>query len=723
MSDRGPSPEPFGTVQVLPDAGSADLWQPVVGAETDQLLPRLQIPSPENEDRAVKEALSIVARSVRPGTPKTSETGLAMGYIQSGKTLSFTLVTALARDNGYALVVVIAGTSLNLFAQSEARLRHDLDLTERRDRKWMTLSNPSMPAEVQSLRAAFDNWRDPALPRQSVLVTVMKNHARLKKLTKVLSRVSLEGIPTLIIDDEGDQASLNAKVQNQEMTTTYRSLLALRAVIPEHTFLQYTATPQAPLMISLIDTLSPRFATLLTPGDNYTGGRMFFVDRPEVIKVIPESELHRRRNQLLHPPPSLLTALRLFYLGVANGLMVASPEFPKGNRSMLIHPSQEVAGHATYLQWVTAIKNDWTSVLGADRSDPDYEGLLQEFAADYADLAATAQDIGRLEDIVRYLPRAISSTVITEMNTRQTVRAPQVQWRDIYSHILVGGQAMDRGFTVEGLTVTYMPRSLGVGNVDTIQQRARFFGYKQSYYGFCRVFLEQAAVDAYQHYVQHEEYMRRSLVEHGDKPLIDWKREFLLDSRFKLTRRSVLGFEYLQGNYRDQWFRPMAPQRDPDAVRHNNQLANSFLDSIPNWEELPGHTPMQTHNVARGLPLDTLLSKLLVPLRLPDQTDSLRFTGLLLQLQTHLEENPKALTDVYQMSQGTPRVRNLGKDGDFELFQGRNPLTGPATYPGDSEIHSRLLSIQVHTLDIDGQEVVIVAVWVPKVYEMPWAVT
>ena len=69
-----------------------------------------------------------------------------------------------------------------------------------------------------------------------------------------------------------------------------------------------------------------------------------------------------------------------------------------------------------------------------------------------------------------------------------------IHWRRNYSWILVGGQVLDRGFTVEGLTVTYMPRGPGVGNADTIQQRARFLGYKRSYLGYCRVFLEPGVV-------------------------------------------------------------------------------------------------------------------------------------------------------------------------------------------------------------------------------------
>jgi hypothetical protein len=75
-------------------------------------------------------------------------------------------------------------------------------------------------------------------------------------------------------------------------------------------------------------------------------------------------------------------------------------------------------------------------------------------------------------------------------------QTPRIDWGQSYGWLLVGGQAMDRGITVEGLTVTYMPRGRGVNNADTIQQRARFFGYKRRYLGFCRVYLEQGAINA-----------------------------------------------------------------------------------------------------------------------------------------------------------------------------------------------------------------------------------
>ena len=52
-------------------------------------------------------------------------THLAVGYVQSGKTMSFTGVTALAKDNGYRVIIYLAGTKNNLMDQTSKRLRKD----------------------------------------------------------------------------------------------------------------------------------------------------------------------------------------------------------------------------------------------------------------------------------------------------------------------------------------------------------------------------------------------------------------------------------------------------------------------------------------------------------------------------------------------------------------------------------------------------------------------
>src|SRR5258708_14812850 len=54
----------------------------------------------------------------------------------------------------------------------------------------------------------------------------------------------------------------------------------------------------------------------------------------------------------------------------------------------------------------------------------------------------------------------------------------------------------------------YMPRDAGDWNADTIQQRARFFGYKAQYLSLCRLYLHPDVIRAYRAYVRHEEDIR-----------------------------------------------------------------------------------------------------------------------------------------------------------------------------------------------------------------------
>jgi hypothetical protein len=91
-------------------------WFPFVGEETNELLRSKGFANPdrtlnENGNRVLDETYRIMQVCGNPNTATNSETGIVIGYVQSGKTLSFTTLTALARDNNYQIVIIIAGTS------------------------------------------------------------------------------------------------------------------------------------------------------------------------------------------------------------------------------------------------------------------------------------------------------------------------------------------------------------------------------------------------------------------------------------------------------------------------------------------------------------------------------------------------------------------------------------------------------------------------------------
>ena len=69
-------------------------------------------------------------------------------------------------------------------------------------------------------------------------------------------------------------------------------------------------------------------------------------------------------------------------------------------------------------------------------------------------------------------------------------RIPTQIWSQAYARILIGGFGLDRGYTIKGLTITYLSRDKARQD-DTLLQRARFFGYHKNYHQFLRVTVER----------------------------------------------------------------------------------------------------------------------------------------------------------------------------------------------------------------------------------------
>lgn len=730
MTDNAPI-----IVEPAPD-DAEQRWRVVVGQEMLDFLAS-SVPTPAR-DNISEAALTIIGKGLPATQAVGQETGLVVGYVQSGKTMSFEAVVALARDNGFPIVIVVTGSSRLLLGQSTGRLREDLQLEEpRRARRWLPLLNPGDDdSTVAPIRDVLAEWRDPTAPeefKRTVLITVLKHHQRLQNLTALVNALDLRGVPVLVIDDEADQISLNTGVAQGRTSTTYRKLMALRQALPNHTYLQYTATPQAPLLISIIDLLSPNFVHVLEPGEDYTGGQAFFGDNQPNVRVIPPQEVPTRNNPLNEPPDTVLEALRVFMVGVAAGMLESGNV---GNRSMLVHPSFQTAPHQEFYGWVRDIFEEWKRRLNLPDGDPDKMELLEELQDAHADLRQTVGAAMPTFDQLRpYLRPAFLNTRVLEVNAREG-GTPEVDWRSMYGWILVGGQAMDRGFTVEGLTVTYMPRGLGTGNADTVQQRARFFGYKRRYLGYCRVYLEQGSLNAFQSYVTHEEDMRSQLqqFQESGRPLNEWKRAFLLDGALRPCRNSVLEFDYIRGRFSDDWVNPRIVLAADGVYAANRQTVAEFIQGLDFVDDdgNPNRTDIQRHLVCERAPLLQAVEELLVKMRITGTADSQRNTGLLLQISKALEANPDEVCAIYRMSGGRRRERGVDEDGEvLNLYQGEAPVQprdqrGTA-YPGDRRIRDDdNVSIQIHTLNLTregavvAENVPVLAIWVPARLARAW---
>jgi hypothetical protein len=446
------------------------------------------------------------------------------------------------------------------------------------------------------------------------------------------------------------------------------------------------------------------------------------------VKPIPPGDIPSKHNELIAPPDSLLDALRIFFIGVACGLAVN--QLKGRNRSMLVHPTQKTSGHSQYFSWITKIQDRWKRTFTLPITDFDHIDLKKEFKDAYDDLSKTVTDLPVWNIVEEKLLFAIRRTQVKEINASRG-KTPEITWNDEYSWILVGGQAMDRGFTIEGLTVTYMPRGAGTSNADTIQQRARFFGYKSGYKGYCRLYLELDVIQAFKSYIEHEEDIRSQLVElsRQGRPLSDWKRAFVLDINLNPTRSSVIDIEYWHERRSDQWFRPVAPHDNQEAINTNREILAEFLKMIKCVDDQGNSLWNQeyTNDYCSGLSLQIVMEHLLVPWRVTRQEDSKKNIAALLQLGAFLRKTPSAKATIYRMNHGDSRMRTTTNEEDKEvdgiqIFQGRSP-SSKGGYPGDSMIYDReVVTVQIHRLEIRRarsgetiEDVPALAIWLPKV--------
>ena len=494
---------------------------------------------PEMSDEEINNISNSTIEILRKCVPPVykddipvSNTGLVFGYVQSGKTMSFTGLISLASDNNYKLIIVLAGTTRILLEQTTNRLKKDLS-----DRNsYEIISEDSKLYSRPDLIAQIIN--NPERNR-TVILTILKHHKHIKDVKKILSqneiKSSLLNKSVLIIDDEADQASLNGlarknwtlKKKNKiseeekkeykeikEFTTTYNNILELKNEVDCHSYIQYTATPQANILAGQRDLLKPSWSVVLEPGSKYTGGKVFFNEDSElIINIKTENE-----DEDPEMPDELQDAFLLFLIESA---ILSYDNYPTSTRlkkimkrtSMMVHADRLIERNSIYKRWLEAFCNSIRNGIKADEDETnqllmDYYLKVQKMLNNYFDVFPNFEDVRKV--IQFYVLDEIRFWFVAGDGDSL------VDWENGNHHVLIGGQKLDRGFTVNELITTYLPRQTkAISNADTIEQRCRFFGYKKDYIEACRVFLPQQSIIEFQEYVTHEEKLR-GILKSGD---------------------------------------------------------------------------------------------------------------------------------------------------------------------------------------------------------------
>jgi hypothetical protein len=629
-------------------------------------------------ERVVLESTRILGRCVDPNHSCSKSTGLVVGKIQSGKTMSFTALAALAHDNGFGFVIILAGVKTNLLEQTVSRLKSDLNISEESVGQWNIFTNPQMENDSgPRLQNALRKWLDPAIAKSKKrvpFVVVLKHQDRINHLSKVIQRLPMQDVPVLIIDDESDQAGLNTyssknrQTGSSRMSANYKRIRELRESLPFHAYIQYTATPQANLLTSIQDQLSPDFAEIITPGESYKGGKDFFCDDSPYVIEIPQQDLAQANAPNSVIPQSLVEAFSIYVYGCAFSQIMGYEDI----FTMMIHNKE----------------------------------ILQKT------IATTLPDS---EELPIY--EVISNIELREVNSTLSGKS-KISWGDSRYWLIVGGAKLDRGFTVKGLTVTYMPRPLGDGKADSAQQRARFFGYKQKYFQFCRVYLDRNVIDSFFNYVEHESIIHHELEKCRGQPLQYWKRLFFLSPNIEPTRKNVIGID-LRRLQLSEWvlFEDLADEED--VVRQNENLIYGFISSIPEEkkciasEAFPDHfidkrtdSKNDKHILFEGVPLQEFCAKFLDMFRVSSESDVQVLEALKIFFHRLQENSQSESIDIFVMRAFKSAVRGFSEKKRINPFQGRSPSnvtdTSKLSYGGDQSFKfNDRVSLQIHFLNVN----------------------
>lgn len=434
------------------------------------------------------------------GEPIAKDTnGLLYGRVQSGKTNVSIASVALAHANGFRCFVVLTSDNTWLGHQTATRFRDQLAHDGPVVKQWEDWhSDPQGHGE--SLRAYVDDT--------GVVLVSTKNQAHLQNLVTVLKASRSGRVPAIIIDDEADNASLNTNTAKQaragddddvEPSKIFSLVGEIREAIPNHIFLQVTATPQSLLLQGLDTPMRPSFCVVAPPGGAYVGGDVFFKEGSAHTVNVDPKEIEDLKQNRVNPgdswdmPEGLRRAVCCFILGAACN-EVRSNSTGDGVYSMLVHIDHRRVRHQFVGQTIQKFFAELDQALRG-RSSATQQAQAERMLEDaFAELSKTETELPTLVEMRRWIQsrlRNASTQIIDADNPRSE---PQYKPG---MNVLIGGNRLGRGVTIRGLMVTYYGRDPKTKMMDTVHQHARMFGYRRHLLSVTRVYSAPHLLNAF----------------------------------------------------------------------------------------------------------------------------------------------------------------------------------------------------------------------------------
>jgi archaellum biogenesis ATPase FlaH len=385
------------------------------------------------------------------------------GDPQSGKTEMMIVLTAKLLDEGHKVVVMLINDNVDLLRQNLKRFSESgLD------------PSPKNFTEIIDPNVHIGN--------QEWVIFCKKNSKDLQKLIDKIKNIDEK----VIIDDEGDYATPNSKV-NKENQTKINQLV--EQLLDNGIYIGVTATPARLDLNNTFNNYSSHWIRFETH-DKYHGQNTFF----------PINDHSKYRLKFLpneyDDPKYLKEALLRFFINAAY-LNIKTGE----NYCMLVHTSGKMVDHSEDYKQIIHIFN----VLSNQSPGEDFEKLVKKIF----DIANEYFNPEKRDKIIKYILANIKRNKVVVMNSdRDKKNYDFTQATNPVSlfTIAIGGNIVSRGVTFENLLSMFFTRDVKHKiQQDTYIQRARMFGNRGDYLEYFELTIpENLYLDWHRCFIFHE---------------------------------------------------------------------------------------------------------------------------------------------------------------------------------------------------------------------------
>ena len=476
--------------------------------------------------------------------------GLIIGDVQSGKTATYTGLICKAADAGYKVVILLTGITENLRRQTQERIDEGIvgitlkkeGKIEKYPRVGVGLDNKQIKATsvTSTLNDFVGNCNKITMSLASnslVLFVIKKNVSVLQRLFNWLREQNIDpvkgyvNVPMLLIDDEADNASVNTRKDETDPTRTNKLIRQICNLFMNSTYVGFTATPFANVFIDPdsvdamqhADLFPEHFIYALEAPSNYVGADKIFypegtfyhnlryitdITEPdyasEEYKDLVQNNLEVLNSGTFYYkhkkewdgilPNSLRESILCFCLAnVVRDLRGQSKE-PRSmlvNMSRFIHVQKVITGHVA--EWFEAVFNDIRVNFNEDASKNHHLPLYGELRSLWEKHFSQVNDVtfARVSQKATLLA-ALEKIEVKMVNGSKQSASLNYKENPSLRVIAIGGLALSRGLTLEGLMVSYFYRN--TATFDVLMQMGRWFGYRRGYEDLFQIWTSHTSV-------------------------------------------------------------------------------------------------------------------------------------------------------------------------------------------------------------------------------------